>query len=954
MATRTCKTPDMVDIGSFASWLFAAIGEWAVGRALGQIWGKARRSEQLSTLMAAVKAAVDRTAREVRPDASEEAVEHLAAVLNQVVDPRLPAAPLANYPTLLQALEAGIAAQIGVLDDPDLTGRGQSSLQLLGLRAEQLAKSLTRNVVSVIIERSRLSGGAALTPLAEQFNHDVTHGKLDQLAKDVKAIIDTLQDLPASKPTIPHQLEPEAADFTGRADELRRLRGWLAAAATGDPVGASQGRPGAIITISGMAGVGKSALATYVAHRVKDQFPDGQLHLNLKGSSPGQPPMGPNRALRHLLESLGEPPDRVPDDPDDVDLAAARWRSLSASRRLLVLLDNAATAAQLLPASATCAVLVTSRDVLATLSGARPLPLEELPSKDAAELLTKLVGENRVAADPDAATEIVRLCGYLPLAIDITGRTLPAYGDLAELRDRLQDRRARLDPIRTALRVSYDVLDPLDQRLLRCLALPNVPDFTAWMVAALLDLSADTAKARLDHLVRVSLVRVRADRDARGLVRYDLHDRVREFAGELLDQDAPEASVDRRWARSQALTRMLVAYHGCVNYAFHLINRDNPMVDARDLPVWGQGYPAAKVAVDGGSQPAGKDEDEQAMRQRLAKRARDWFAAEQANVVALVKQAAEAVPPPAMTARLAYSLFHLLEGRGHRGDWQHMDEIALRIARTTADRHAEARALRNQGRYAMVGVLDQAQQLEGTLLDPPPPQQFPGRCAEAIELLEQARTLYRQVGDRNGEAVCVRELADCHELEGEFPAAIRDYELAKEAFAGVAGEDTAVGSLLIGLGRARQGHGHQLQARKPLGAAKESFAQAEACFEKGVEYGHRLAHHRLEAYGLRHLAGLYRDCYDPQRFEDALARYDQSLRAFESARDPRGEVRTRAERARLLAHMGEYAQATDVLRSVRNDLAAWQETEWESPDEVAMIEGWLAELAALTARQADG
>jgi tetratricopeptide (TPR) repeat protein len=479
---------------------------------------------------------------------------------------------------------------------------------------------------------------------------------------------------------------------------------------------------------------------------------------------------------------------------------------------------------------------------------------------------------------------------------------------------------------------------------------PKVPDVTAWMVAALLDLPADTAKARLDHLVRVSLVRVRADRDARGLVRYDLHDRVREFAGELLDQGAPEASVDGRWARSQALTRMLAAYHGCVNYAFHLINRDNPMVDTWDLPVWGQGYPAAKIAVDGGSQPAGKDEDEEALRQRLAKGARDWFTAEQANVLALVKQADEAIPPPAMTARLAYSLFHLLEGRGLRGDWQHMDEIALRIARQTADRQAEARALRNQGRFAMVGVLDQAEQLSGTLLDPPSPRRFPGRCAEAIELLEQARTLYRQVGDRNGEAVCVRELADCHELEGKFPAAIEAYESAKREFAGSAGEDTAVGSLLIGLGRAHQGLGQQQQTRQPREAAK-SFAQAKECFNQGVEFGQRLPHNRLEAYGWRRLAGLYRDCFDPPRLEAALACYDRSLAAFERAGDRRAEVRTRAERARVLALQGAYSQAGAVLRLVQKAVASWLNTEWESPDEMAVVAGWLAELTTLTARQ---
>ena len=162
--------------------------------------------------------------------------------------------------------------------------------------------------------------------------------------------------------------------------------------------------------------------------------------------------------------------------------------------------------------------------------------------------------------------------------------------------------------------------------------------------------------------------------------------------------------------------------------------------------------------------------------------------------------------------------------------------------------------IRNQGRFAMVGVLDQAaEQLSGTLFVSPPPQRFPGLCAEAIELLEQARTLYRQVGDRNGEAVCIRELADCHGLEGAFPTAINYYNLAIKTFAGSAGQDNAVGSL-VGLGRAHQGDGQRHQAEQRLDKAKACFGEAEVCFNQGVEFGQTIAHHRLEeAAGLRRL-----------------------------------------------------------------------------------------------------
>jgi predicted ATPase len=182
-----------------------------------------------------------------------------------------------------------------------------------------------------------------------------------------------------------------------------------------------------ISAIEGMGGVGKSALAIHAAHQLADAFPDRQLYLNLHGATPGLAPLEPIAALERLLQSLGVPAGQV---PAEVDAAAARWRSIASDRRLLIVLDNAATAAQvlpLLPGSATSAVLITSRRVLTALSGATHLPLDTLTSQEAVELVARLAGPQRVAAEQEAANEIARLCGYLPLALRLAGARLVSW-----------------------------------------------------------------------------------------------------------------------------------------------------------------------------------------------------------------------------------------------------------------------------------------------------------------------------------------------------------------------------------------------------------------------------------------------------------------------------------------------------------------------------------------------
>lgn len=212
---------------------------------------------------------------------------------------------------------------------------------------------------------------------------------------------------------IPRELPRPPSDFTGRASELTTLLGFLEVSGPGDagtPT-TKPDRPVVLGAIDGMGGVGKSALAIQVANQLADHFPDGQLYLNLHGASPGLAPLHPLEALGRLLRALGLDPARV---PAELEEAAARFRSLAAERRLLVLLDNARDAEQvrpLLPASRTCGVLITSRQALTTLEGVRAVHLDVLPHQQALELLGRIAGQDRITAGLQDALTVYRDLG---------------------------------------------------------------------------------------------------------------------------------------------------------------------------------------------------------------------------------------------------------------------------------------------------------------------------------------------------------------------------------------------------------------------------------------------------------------------------------------------------------------------------------------------------------------
>ncbi|WP_326558457.1 BTAD domain-containing putative transcriptional regulator [Micromonospora sp. NBC_01796] len=332
---------------------------------------------------------------------------------------------------------------------------------------------------------------------------------------------------------VPSLLPPDIADFTGReepVDEVRRLL-------TG-------GSPALLIAaIAGMGGIGKTALAVHVAHLVSGAYPDGQLYVNLRGSEPRPPE--PGEVLARFLRSLGVDNRAV---PDDVVERAALYRSRLADRRVLVVLDNAASEEQvrpLLPGAATCAVLVTSRARLTGVEGARWIDLDVFDPDNALRLLGRIAGEQRVGAEHDDAAEILRLCGGLPLAVRVAGARLTARPGwrLAHFATLLADERRRLDrlatgdlEVRASLALSYQGLPETAARLFRMLGLFTTQDFPHWLAASLLGISLDDATEHVDALVDAQLLAMAAP-DQIGQIRYRYHDLVRLYARERAEAE---------------------------------------------------------------------------------------------------------------------------------------------------------------------------------------------------------------------------------------------------------------------------------------------------------------------------------------------------------------------------------------------------------------------------------
>ncbi|MFH8774448.1 ATP-binding protein [Streptomyces sp. NPDC017958] len=342
-----------------------------------------------------------------------------------------------------------------------------------------------------------------------------------------------------ARPLPRNDLPRDAPDFTGREAQL---------AAVLDAVASHR-----VVSVDGMAGVGKTCLAVHAAHRLAADFPDGRLYVDLHGFTEGREPMDPDSVLRMLLAALDVPSERVP--REGVEQLAACWRSELARRRVVVVLDNAADADQvrpLLPGAGDSVALITSRNRLLGLDEVPPVSLDVLSPQESAELLARASGDpggpdGRLARDPESAAEVLRLCGHLPLALRLAAARLrhrPGW-TVGILVERLAEGASEFD---TAFAMSLRQLNRSQARLFRMLGLLPGASFDEYVVAALAEVPLRGARATLEDLVDAHLVQ----QPTPG--RYRLHDLVHQHARRAA------AEQDSAAERERALGRVLDYY----------------------------------------------------------------------------------------------------------------------------------------------------------------------------------------------------------------------------------------------------------------------------------------------------------------------------------------------------------------------------------------------------------
>ncbi|MEU4270888.1 BTAD domain-containing putative transcriptional regulator [Streptomyces sp. NPDC026092] len=603
--------------------------------------------------------------------------------------------------------------------------------------------------------------------LAEQQGLDPGHAfsKLEQdILRDAPDLRPPVTEPPPAKPQGINFLPYDVPDFTGREGELDGLiRLW-------------SGNNGGVVTISaidGMAGVGKTTLAVHLGHRLAEQFPDGQLFVDLQAHTAGQAPLDAGAALELLLGQLGLPAQQIPASVAD---RAALWRSELAGRRVLAVLDNALGADQvrpLLPGTSRALVLITSRRRLTDLDGAHALSLDVLPAADAVELFTAIVGE-RAVAEPLAVLDVLQLCGFLPLAVRIAAARLhhrPRW-TVAYLADRLRDQRRRLSELATSERgvaaaftLSYEQLTPDQQRMFRLLGLQPGRDISPEAASALADLPLDDAEMLLEDLLDAHVL------TQHQLGRYTFHDLLREHA--LATAAAQESADDRSEALGRLFRHYLHTASAAIDHLYPEGKNRRPRIPAPDTPTW-----------------LPRDEAE----------AITWLNTERANLLATGHYAAEHDRLP-HAGQLAATLHRYLLGHAHQADALALGDLALRAARRSGDKAAEARTLIDLGQvhFWWHGAYEQAAEHYRNALDLARETGDQGTAAAALHALgnvsrrrrefdqahdhsAQALGLFRELGDRVGQARCLTDLGIVHGRRGAYEEAHEHHRQSLDAY----------------------------------------------------------------------------------------------------------------------------------------------------------------------------
>lgn len=645
-------------------------------------------------------------------------------------------------------------------------------------------------------------------------------------------------------PAVPHELPPAAPGFTGRSEQLQALTRLLDRPGERDP--------GTVVisAIGGTAGVGKTALAVHWAHKAAHRFPDGQLYVNLRGYDPGQP-VPPADALSGFLRALGVPGQEIP--PDEAQ-RSARYRTLLAGKRMLIILDNAGSAGQvrpLLPGSSTCAVIVTSRDTLAGLvarDGAARLDLDVLSQPEAISLLRALIGD-RVDTEPDAAARLAAACCRLPLALRVAAElaasrpTIPLArlaDDLAGLRGRLDLLDAGDDPgtqVRAVFSWSYRHLDDDAARAFRRLGLHPGTGIEPYATAALADVTVRQARRILDTLARARLLSPSAPG------RYGTHDLLRSYASELAG--AEDTEPERDAARTRLFDYYLYTAATAADALFPA-GRGRPAIPRPSTPV---------------PELAGPDE------------AREWLDTERATLVAVAGYAA-ARDWAGHSMRLAVILSGYLGTAGHFPEALSIFGHALDAARRVGDRTAEARAL------TLIGNIDYLQ----------------SRFERASDHHRQALAMFRESGDKPGEARALSSIGLSETGLGRYEDAAR-HEYEALAVYRELGDRVGVARALSNLGLTRQRQGR--------------YEEAADCHQQILDLSRATGDREGEAWALTGLGTVDLRLGHHQKADRRLR---QALAIFRDLGHATGECEVLPRVGEVCLRLGDDQQAAGTLR----------------------------------------
>lgn len=676
--------------------------------------------------------------------------------------------------------------------------------------------------------------------------------QLQQLYRDV---------LEGARDSRRNYLPRDAGDFTGRDRELGRLLD----------------SDGGVWWIEGPAGVGKSALAVHAAHRVADRYPDGQLFVDLHS---------PSGALDALLRAMDVPSERIPESAEE---RAALWRATVGGRRVVIVLDGVTSVSQvrpLLPGSPGCLTLITSRSRLCGLEGVRRIPLDVLSGDEAVTLLKRILGDDRVSDEPDQAQEVARLCGYLPLAVRITGARLAgrAHWPVSKLVRRLSDERSRLDElvaddlaVRSSLELTYRALDENVRRAYRLFGFLGLPEVPSFLWAHLLDEDV------LDQLVDARLL------DVIGSARYRMHELVRLHARELAEAEDPQQ--EREDVVRRAVVAALSTVDGLTEQLFLAVPR---MQDSLGV-------------VATAARPTDKDA---------------WFAREESLLTKLVERAAE-LGLAEVASQLAEVLVFAWFGLRNRYEaWERTHTAALEAVWKTGDVRLEAvlRCSLGQMHYKRDNLI------------------------EARSWFDTAQTLFVNLGDKHGEAVAMNGIGMvCRDL-GEYPCALEALDRARELLESQDPEGFA--HALYGTGSIKRELGDDQGAFATLKHAESVYREArsrrgEALAARGIGLVHRARgeldlaeEHIVRAYEM--VAGTGDEllgCYTAQAWAKVLLRkglFDPAEELLHTALNGCRDVGDRFGEALVRRTMGEWRLAagdhagarvvlTDVLTSW-NDL----------------------------------